>query len=107
MGLIPYMLHYIQTNSWISYTVINNGLLFHILFPKNAIVKWYDITCNTALIVYVNIYASDPFVFLWSCIACTCFIWNQVYIKHELFKAFIHVICVQGFLFKALELSEV
>ena len=107
MGLIPYMLHYLQTNSWISYTVFNNGLLFHILFPKNAVVKWYDIICNTGLIIYVNIYASDPFVFLWSCAACTCFIWNQVYIKHELFKVFIHVICVQGFLFKALELSEV
>jgi hypothetical protein len=106
VGLVPYIVHYLRTESLIAYIVFNNGILFHVLAPTNIFIKWYDIICNSALIMYVNFNVVDYYVFLWSCIACTCFTWNSMYIKHEQLKAIIHIVGVQLPLYRALQLSN-
>jgi hypothetical protein len=105
-GLIPYIVHYLRTESFIAYIVFHNGLLFHVVAPTNTIVKWYDITCNSVFVVYVNAYVLNFYVFMWTCIACTCFMWNSIYTKHEQLKAFIHIFGVQLPLYRALQLSN-
>ena len=89
-----------------AYIVLYNGILFHVLAPTNFFIKWYDILCNFILIMYVNFNVADYYVFMWSCIACTCFIWNSVYIKHEQLKSIIHIVGVQLPLYRALKLSN-
>jgi len=105
-GLIPYVYHYLYKGSLIAYAVFNNGILFHVLLPNSVIVKWYDIICNCMFIMYVNVGVLNFYVFLWTCIACACFIWNSMYIKHEPSKALIHIFGVQLPLYKALTLSN-
>lgn len=105
-GLIPYMFHYLRKESIISYIVVNNGIYYHLIFNNNPLMKWFDILCNFTMILYINNSVMDVFVFMWSCIACACFIWNSLYIKHELSKAIIHVLGVQLPLYKALTLTD-
>lgn len=106
LGLIPYAYHYFHTESFIAYMVLHNGLLFHIVAPNNIIVKWYDITCNSVFIVYVNAYVLNFYVFMWSCFACTCYVCNSKYIKHEQIGDLIHIFGVQLPLYRALQLSN-
>lgn len=106
IGLVPYIVHYLRTESLIAYIVLYNGLLFHVLAPTNNFIKWYDILCNFILIMYVNFNVADYYVFMWSFIACACFIWNSVYIKHEQLKSIIHIAGVQLPLYRALKLSN-
>lgn len=106
IGLIPYVVHYLRTESLIAYTVFTNGFLYHSLLPNNEWVKWYNIICNICMVIYVNIHVMNLYVFLWSFTAGACFIWNSVYIKHEPLKAFFHITCVQLPLYKALQLSN-
>lgn len=86
--------------------VLHNGLLFHVVAPTNTFVKWYDITCNSVFVVYVNAYVLNFYVFMWSCFACTCFVYNSKYIKHEQIKDLIHIFGVQLPLYRALQLSN-
>lgn len=88
LGLIPYVVHYLRTESLIAYVVFSNGLLYHVAAPENVLIKWYDILCNTCMVIYVNMYVMNIYVFLWSCVAGGCFIWNSRYIKHKPLKAF-------------------
>lgn len=106
IGLIPYVIHYLRTESLIAYAVFSNGLLYHAIAPENVLIKWYDIFCNTCIVIYVNIYVMNLCVFLWSCTAGACFIWNSIYIKHEHLKAIFHIVGVQLPLYRALQLSN-
>ena len=106
LGLIPYVVHYLRTESLIAYAVFSNGLLYHVTAPENVLIKWYDILCNTCMVIYVNMHVMNLYVFLWSCVAGGCFIWNSRYIKHEPLKAFFHIVGVQLPLYRALQLSN-
>lgn len=106
LGLIPYVVHYLRTESLIAYVVFSNGLLYHVTAHENVLIKWYDILCNTCMVIYVNMYVMNIYVFFWSCTAGACFIWNSIYIKHEPLKAFFNVVGVQLPLYRALQLSN-
>src|SRR6056300_1631176 len=73
-GLIPYLFHFLHTGSIVSFIVFNNGILFHALLPNNSIMKWFDILCNSILVLYVNIRVMNIFVFTWTIVACLCFL---------------------------------
>jgi hypothetical protein len=104
-GLIPYLFHFLHAGSIVSFIVFNNGILFHALLPNNSIMKWFDILCNSILVLYVNICVVNIFVFTWTIAACLCFLWNSRNVTHEPTKAILHVTGVQWGLFNALKLS--
>jgi hypothetical protein len=67
--------------------------------------KWFDILCNSMLVLYVNICVVNIFVFTLTNVACLVFFWNSRNVTHEPTKAILHVTGVQWILFNALKLS--
>lgn len=106
LGLLPYIVHYLRTESLIAYIVVNNGILYHILLPTSEVVKWYDIICNVYMMVFVNIQVQNIYVFTWTCFAAGCFIYNSLYIKRKFLKGVFHIAGVQLPLYRALTLTS-
>ena len=104
-GLVPYLFHFLHTGSIVSFVVFNNGILFRALLPNNSVMKWFDILCNSMLVLYVNICVVNIFVFTLTNVACLVFFWNSRNVTHEPTKAILHVTGVQWILFNALKLS--
>ncbi len=107
LGLTPYLFHYLDTGSLSALIVYINGMTFHLIFPHNFYMKWYDISCNAILIIYGNLYAMNVFVTLWSLYGTIHFMYNVPIPGYEIIEPIVHVLFVQLSLHHALVLSGI
>ena len=107
LGLTPYLFHYLDTGSQSALFVYINGITFHLFFPHNFYVKWYDISCNAILVIYGNLYAMNVFVTLWSLYGTIYFMYNVPIPGYEIIEPIVHVLFVQMSFHHALVLSGI
>jgi len=116
-GLFPYILNCvwlwykyekITTQFLTCFIIFNNGILFHLYFPNNLIVKYYDICVNVFFITMVNILNIIDSNFKETIVFCTLtsltiFLLNFYFLKNYYnLTNYLHVIGVQWILFYAL-----
>lgn len=101
-GLIPYLVYFFYTRSFISCVVFCNGILYHFIAPNVQFVRLYDMISNIILITYVNIKALDMYVFLTTVIGTLCYVCNKYYVRRRA----IHVICVQWIGLLTIQMAE-
>ena len=106
LGLTPYLFHYLDTGSRSALIVYTNGIMFHLFFPHNFYVKWYDISCNAILVIYGNLYAMNIYVTMWTLYGTVYFIYNVPIPGYELLEPMVHIVFVQGSAYRALVLAE-
>lgn len=101
LGLIPFSVLAVHNNSLIGALVTFNGVLFHMFYRRNRVVKYYDILCNMLLILYVNLVALDKVVLFWTCMGVIGFLLNTISNNSDI----THVLAVQSPLALALHYS--
>lgn len=106
LGLTPFLLRYFETGSLSCLLIYSNGVIFHIFFPRNFYVKWYDICCNAVLTTYINLYSMNIFVTMWSLYGTVYFIYNVPIPGYEFIETIIHILFVQLSAYQALVLAE-
>lgn len=104
-GLLPFILRFCMTGSIACLLISTNGLVFHIFYHKNVLVKWVDTVTNMILIAHINIQAWNAYVFMWSCFGIGCYMVNVPIKGYELIEPIVHVTCVQTVAFICIVLS--
>ncbi len=98
LGVIPYGYLYIIQESYIALVVLFNGLLYHLLFPHNVIIRFYDIMVNCIMILYVNAKMMNTcFVMFMTFVSFFIYLFNIRY-ERRILRSIIHVVGVQWWL---------
>jgi len=107
LGLSVFLYRFYSKRSVVSLIVFCNGIIFHVFLPKNIFMKWIDIIFNLGVVVYLNILEKNCKPFMWSVTAFIIFPLNgQIFLVYPMLSSIIHVLGVQGFLFKALSYTN-
>jgi hypothetical protein len=106
LGLTPFLVHFVIIGSVVAFVVFFNGIVYHGFFSDNRLVKIFDILCNTALTIWVNVAAMNPTVTSLTAFAVACFALNVALKLPGHANSLIHVLGVQAPLFGALFVAE-
>jgi len=105
LGLTPFLLRYLDTRSLSCLLIYSNGIIFHVFFPHNFYMRWFDVCCNAVLTTYINLYVMNIYVTMWSLYGTICFIYNVPIPGYELLEPMVHIVFVQGSAYRALVLA--
>lgn len=102
-GLLPYGILFARRGSFAALAVVCNGVFFHALCPKSAVVKKIDVACNVALATYANVRSKNNTVLALTFGGVISFLLRGYVIANEQKKIqIVHVLCAQWLLLAAL-----